>query len=158
MHKLSALADLLDKHLLKIVIVILLLVVSIQACFALLPGLGVYFNYALRMEGGTIAEEEIIQLADGISTAPWASVNLTLLELISLPEVTVHIGGKEAGSFLGKDLNLNVKHGDVIVINNPYPYDITVEITKTTPNIVEPKKQSQVSGTGRLYFVPVVIE
>ncbi|MFY9174502.1 MAG: hypothetical protein WAO24_04055 [Peptococcia bacterium] len=158
MHKISVFASLVDKYLSGLVVVLLILVVAVQACFALVPGVGVYFNYALRIEGGSVAEEEIIQLADGISPAPWASLSITLQEFISLPGVTVLINGKEVGSFTKNNLTLNVKQGDILVINNPYSYDVTVQITKTTPNIAEPKLQSQVNGTGLLYFDPVVIE
>lgn len=158
MLKLPAFAELVDKYLARVIILLLVFIIVLQACLAFVPGLGIYLNYALRLEGGPLAQEEISKMADGVSLTPWASINLRLCDFVSLPEATVLIDGKEVGSFLQNELTLNVKQGNILVINNPYPYPITVEIVKATPNIVKPKSKSQVSGTGRLYFVPVELE
>ncbi len=157
MRKISDMADLVDSYLYLLICGLLLFVMSIQAGLVLHPALGLKLNHALRLEGETLEPEELTRLADGIAAMPWASLRLTLLDFVSLPEVMVMVDGQERGTFIKDELTLNVKHGNIITIYNPYPYDITVEISKATPNVSQPALQSRVSGQGRLYFAPVIV-
>lgn len=147
-----------DIYLPRLLIFVLFCLLVAQTCLALIPSSGFYLNSALRLEGEPLHQDELSQIAGGITTLPWASLNLELLDFVSLPAVEILVDGQAVGSFRKNQLALNVKQGNILVIDNPYPYAITVRITKTTPNILAPVSQSQVSGTGRLYFEPVVVK
>lgn len=137
--------------------IVLFCLLAVQATLAIIPSSGLYLNYALRLEGEPLGQEELTRIAGGVNTVPWASLNLNLLDYSSLPNVLILIDGQEVASFLKNEVTLNVKHGSTLVIHNPHPYAVTVRISKITPNILQPAIQSQVSGTGRLYFEPVVV-
>jgi len=146
-----------DKYLPRILALVLVGLILVQAGLALIPAAGFYLNGAIKLEGEPLESEELSRIAGGISTVPWASLNLQLLDYVSLPEVRILLDGQEVGSFLQNELTLNVKQGNILIIHNPYPYAVTVAVTKTTPNILQPAKESRVSGKGRLYFEPVVL-
>lgn len=157
MSKFASAAWLVDKYLPRLVVGTLLCLLVVQAGLAVIPGSGFYLNTALRLEGEPLVQEEISQMAGGITTAPWACISLQLMDYVSLPELKVLVDGQEAASFLKNEITLNVKQGNIIVIYNPYSYPITVRVAKSTPNVLEPAPDSRVNGTGRLYLPPVVL-
>ena len=158
MLKLPTSVKLMDTYLPRFLILVLVCLLVVQTSLALIPSSGFYLNTALRLEGEPLHQDELSLIAGGITTLPWASLNLRLLDFVSLPEVKIMLDGQEVGSFLKNELTINVKHGNMLVIHNPYPYAITVKITKSTPNILKPANLSQVSGLGRLSFEPIVVK
>jgi len=122
----------------------------------LVPGMGSRLNLALRLEGEPLKNEALLSQAESVSSTPWTSITLELLDYQSRPDVEIEINGLEAGSFLRKEVSLAVKEGDLISIFNPVEnLPVTVMVSKKTPNIQKPAFQTQVTGTGRRYFAPV---
>ncbi len=149
--------DIIEKAALKLVYILLGILIMVQGLYYI-PNMGSYLNAAIKMEGEPLNTRDMLQYASGITATPWATISLQLRENLSIPEVKVFIDGKEVGNFLHKELTFKVKHGDIIMVQNPHTQlPVTVFIAKKTPNITLPLLHSQVQGTGRMYFDPIVI-
>lgn len=149
--------DIIEKAALKLVYILLVILIMVQGLY-FIPNMGSHFNAAIRMEGEPLNTRDLLEYASGIVATPWATVSLQLRENLSIPEVKVFIEGKEVGNFLHKELTFKVNHGDIIMVQNPHTQlPVTVFIAKKTPNITMPHLYSQVHGTGRMYFDPIVI-
>jgi hypothetical protein len=152
-------SKLIEYLLLRSVFLLLFLLLIIQGILFLVPDLRIQMNTALNLEGKSIKSEELIALAGSISASPWAVINLKLLDYVSLPEVEVLLDGKEVGSFIHNEVTINVRHGSIITIRNMNQQrPITVIVNNKTPNIQKPTEEVSVSGSGILFFEPVVIE
>ncbi|PKM89006.1 MAG: hypothetical protein CVU87_06075 [Firmicutes bacterium HGW-Firmicutes-12] len=153
------LGKLMEYMLLRSIFVLLFVLLLIQGVFFILPEFRTQMNTALSLEGKPINSEELIALAGSISASPWAVINLKLLNYASLPEVEVLLDGKEVGNFIHDEVTINVKQGSIIAVRNMNQQrPVTIVINKKTPNILEPTEEVSVSGSGILFFKPVVIE
>lgn len=147
-----------DKILFKMVIILLVLLLVIQSVLTLVPQTGIYLNTALRLEGIPLKDSDLVRITGEIAPAPWASVSLKLLDYMSLSQVKIIVDGREVGSFIKNEVTINIKNGNIIVIENPFPdTSITVIISRHTQNVIQPAANTSIMGTGRLYFQPVVI-
>lgn len=141
------------------VLFLLIALLAVQAGMFLEPSWRIQMNTALSMEGVPLAEEQLLAQAGGIEAAPWAVVSLRLLNFASLPEVAVLVDGQEMADFTYNEVTLNVRHGSIIAVRNSNPQmPVTVTLSKKTPNISQPAEGESVSGSGTLFFEPVVIE
>jgi|GEM_PF-1176664 len=148
-----------DRFFSRLALAVLAVLIIVQVVMILFPVSGHYLNVALRLEGKPLDLEEQVLFAGGISSAPWASLSLKLVDYVSLPEAKVLVNGQEAGAFIHNEVTINVKHGDIVSVYNPNrSLPITVTVNKKTPNIREPALQSRVAGSGVLHFDPVVCE
>lgn len=145
--------------LLRSVIILLILLIVIQSVYFIMPKIRVSLNNTMSLEGRQLNAEELIASAGDISTSPWAVINLKLLDYVSLPEVKVLVDGKEVASFIHNEVALNVKQGSNIAVRN-YNKDmpVTIIVSKKTPNIQQPAEEVGVTGSGTLFFEPVVIK
>lgn len=147
-----------DNILFKMVIILLVLLLVIQSVLTLVPQTGIYLNTALRLEGIPLKDSDLVRITGEIAPAPWASVSLKLLDYMSLSQVKIIVDGREVGSFIKNEVTINIKNGNIIVIENPFPdTSITVIISRHTQNVIQPAANTSIMGTGRLYFQPVVI-
>lgn len=147
-----------DRFLYRLALTVLVFMILIQAVMVIYPSSGLYFNTALRMEGKSLDLDDQVSLVGGISAVPWALLSLKLDDYISLPEVKILVDGEETGCFTHREVAINVKHGSVVSVYNPDRSRlITVTVSRKTPNVREPALGSSVSGSGTLYFEPVVI-
>lgn len=147
-----------DRVFVSLALGVLLLMILVQTVMAVLPGTAAYLSLAVRMEGKSLNMEELISAAGNVSAAPWAALSLKLTDYVSLPDVKVFVDGNETGQFLHHEMTINVKHGSIVSVYNPAASrPVTVIISRKTPNIREPQLMSGVSGSGTLYFEPVVI-
>ena len=125
----------------------------------LVPGMGPRLNLALRLEGEPLKNEALLSQAESVSSTPWTSLTLELLDSHSRPDVEIEINGLETATFLRKEISLAVQEGDLISIFNPAEnLPVTVMVSKKTPNIQNLTLQTKVTGTGRKYFAPVKIK
>lgn len=147
-----------DDWIFRLIIVMLLVLLVVQPVLILMPETGPYLNTALRLEGTPLKDSDLVKITGEIAPAPWASLSLKILDYISMPQVKVIVDGREVGSFIKNEVTINIKHGNIIVIENPFPdIPITVIISRQTKNVTSPGLNSSVRGTGRLYFQPVVL-
>jgi len=147
-----------DNILFKLVIILLVLLLVIQSVLTLVPQTGIYLNTALRLEGIPLKDSDLVRITGEIAPAPWASVSLKLLDYMSLSQVKILVDGREVGSFIKNEVTINIKNGNIIVIENPFPdTPITVIISRHTQNVIQPAANTSIMGTGRLYFQPVAI-
>ncbi|MGI6606154.1 MAG: hypothetical protein ACOX2X_03810 [Peptococcia bacterium] len=142
------------------VIVLLVTLLFIQAIF-LIPGMAARLNLALRIEGERINENGILYLAENseagnISSLPWNSITLELLEYQSRPDVEIEVNGVNAGNFLRKEITLNVTNGDLLNLYNPNEqHPVKIKVSKKTMNIISPELGTVVTGIGRCFFPPI---
>ncbi|MDX9872597.1 MAG: hypothetical protein RBT41_09285 [Clostridia bacterium] len=141
------------------VLFLLMVLLAVQTGMFIEPSLRTQMNTALGMEGKPLQEEHLLAQAGGVETAPWAVISLRLLNFASLPEVTVLLNGEEIAGFVHNEVTLNVRHGSVIAVRNTnVRMPVTVILSKKTSNISQPADGASVSGSGTLFFEPVVIE
>lgn len=148
---------LIDKLFVRITIVVFIALILTQIVM-LNSWMGSRLNTALRLEGEPLKETEIIEMAGGISTTPWASLSLRIVDYVSLPELKVIVNGKVVSDFLHGQVTIPVKNGDIVCIEGTPDLVYTVEIVNKTPNIKRPLIESRVSGKGKKVFAPVVIK
>lgn len=139
--------------------ILLFIIVSTQVLL-LIPGMGGKLCLALYLEGERLNDHELFRsesyLAGNISPTPWTSITLELQEYQSRPDVIVEINGIKTGSFLRKEITLNIRENDVITYYNPDKQrPVKIKVSKTTPNIMRPELGVVVNGTGRRYFAPI---
>jgi len=158
MERMENLLDIMQNILvfcLQLVIIVMLITQSLM----LIPGMDSRINLALRLEGEPLKEDMNLYQAGSISLTPWTSLTLELQEYNSRPDVEIELNGADAGTFLRKEISLAVKQGDIISIFIPKDnLPIKIKISKKTPNILVPRLDSIVEGTGRLYFDAVDLE
>jgi hypothetical protein len=150
--------NLTEKVLIKSLCFLLPILLAVQILL-LVPGMGPHLNFALRMEGEPLQEENSIYQAGNIALTPWTSLTLKLVNYKSRTDVEVEVNGQEINSFIKNEITLAVSKGDIITIINPdskLPVKITV--SEKTSNILRPNLNAEVKGVGRLYFAPVVIK
>lgn len=139
----------------KLVIVLLLITQSLM----LIPGMGIRFNTALRLEGEPLKDEYNLYQAGTIALTPWTSLTLELQDYNSRPDVVIELNGRDIGTFLKKEFSLAVKQGDLITIINPEEsYPVKIIVSKKTSNLQKPELNSVVNGSGRLFFDAVSLE
>lgn len=158
MNKKKQLWSLIDKTAISLTMIVGIILIIIQVVLLINPGVSSKLNTALRLEGEPLKEAEIIELAGGISTTPWASLSLRLVDYVSLPELKVLVNGKIVSDFLHREVTIPVKNGDIISIQGNRDLYYDVEICKKTPNIKRPLIESRVSGKGIQVFSSVVIK
>lgn len=150
--------ELIDNYIFKLIILLLLVLLVVQPVLILMPNTGPYLNTALRMEGIPLKDSDLVKITGNIAPAPWASVSLKILDYITMPQVRIIVDGREVGNFMKSEVTINIKQGNIIVIENPFPdTPITVLVSRHTENVDSPSLNTSVRGTGRLYFQPVVL-
>lgn len=145
--------------LVRSIFLFLFLLIAVQSVYFFLPQMRVSLNSAINLEGKQINAEELVASAGDIASLPWAVINLKLLDYISLPDVKVLLDGEEVAGFIHNEVALNVKQGSIISVRNYNPQiPVTVIVSKRTPNIEQPAADAGVTGSGTLFFEPVVIK
>lgn len=148
-----------DRIVVRVAVLLFITLLVSQAALVYVPGWGDRLNAALRLEGRPLQNKELLELAGNTSTAPWATLSLKLQGYASRPDIRVYVDSQEAGSFLSNEVILTVKHGNIISVENPdQAKPVTVLVSKKTANVMEPRADSRVSGSGLLYFEPVVVK
>lgn len=146
----------LEKFFYGAAVLCLLVLVGIQTLVFFVPGAGGQLNLALQKEGKPLQEEALFYEVGAISTAPWNSITLELLDYQSRPDVKIEVNGIETGTFLKKEYTLSVREGDVLTVFNPDErHPVRVRVSKKTPNIIKPSLGAEIGGIGRSYFDPV---
>jgi len=144
-----------------VMIFLLVALLFTQAIYLLIPGMSARLNLALRLEGEQIKDNGILSLAENseagsISSSPWNSITLELLEYQSRPDVELEVNGVRTGNFLRKEITLQVRNGDLLNVYNPNEqHPVKIKVSKKTMNILSPEVGTVVTGVGRCFFPPV---
>lgn len=151
----------LERIFIGVMIVLLVALLFTQAIFLFIPGMGARLNLTLCLEGERIKDNRNLSLAENseagsISTSPWNSITLELLEYQSRPDVELEVNGVSTVNFLRKEITLQVRHGDLLNVYNPNEqHPVKIKVSKKTMNILSPELGTMVTGVGRCFFPPI---
>lgn len=129
------LAERLERVLLRLVVLSLVALVGAQALLSYGPARS-YLSYVERLEG--LEVRPVVLKSNGGGTGGW-KLTITLVSQPRAPRAVILLNGKEAATFAGPEVTLQVKPGDLLEVDGTlYRNPLQFRVTATAPEMSEP--------------------
>jgi hypothetical protein len=163
---LKKIIDQIEKHLIRIIIFSLLVIVVVQGVMTHDP-LRLYLSWSERMEGQVVEYPVAGDLKQGekekkqenqVARSPEARLIIEVGDYSSLPRTIILVNGKEKARFNDKSVNLLVQAGDVVEIDSrAYNFPVNYQIKNISSNLAFPETETMYTGNQSIVMVGKII-
>jgi hypothetical protein len=162
---LKRIIDKVEKHLIRIIVLSLLVIVVVQGMMTHDP-LRLYLSWSERMEG-QVVEYPVAGDAKTVNKdepeklnviSPEAHLILGIEEFSSLPRSIVLVNGREKVRFNDKEVKLLLKAADVVEVDSrAYNFPVTYYIKNSSDNLAFPEKETLYTANQSIVMIGKVI-
>ncbi|MEN6351790.1 MAG: hypothetical protein ABFD08_20690 [Syntrophomonas sp.] len=158
--------DKMEKILIRSIVLGLVVLVVVQGLMTKEPW-RIYLSWGEKMEGQSIGLPASSQKSDSLTAAnkvksklnsPQSQLTLSLEKFSSLPEASILVNGKKKADFTNKEVNIEVKAGDVLEIDSSlYNFPVDYQISKISNNLAYPDQGTVYTANQSIVMVGKVI-